>query len=114
VHWLVDTMYSDQPDGVPGNDDGGTMGAWYVLTTLGLYPVPGSDRWIVGAPRFPRARIDVGGHELVIEADGAGEDRPYVGSVDLDGVPVDGPTLTQAQLAGASRLHFVMRSDPAP
>ena len=28
----------------PGNDDGGTMGAWYVLSTLGLYPIAGSDQ----------------------------------------------------------------------
>ncbi|HUJ57804.1 MAG TPA: GH92 family glycosyl hydrolase [Kofleriaceae bacterium] len=108
LRWLVDTMYSDQPEGVPGNDDGGTMGAWYVLATLGLYPVAGSDQWIVGAPRFPKATIAVGGHTLEIVADGLSDAAMYVKSVDLDGVPLDGPYLSQAQLAGASTLHFVM------
>ena len=108
VRWLVDTMFSDQPDGVPGNDDGGTMGAWYVLSTLGLYPVAGSDRWILGAPRFPQARIDVGGHELVIEADGVSDAAKYVKSVELDGVPIEVPYLTHAQLASAQTLRFVM------
>jgi len=105
VRWLVDTVYTDQPDGVPGNDDGGTMGAWYVFSTLGVYPVPGSDQWILGTPLFTKARITVGGHELVIEAKGSG---PHVTKVLLDGSPVTGPTLTQAQLAAASTLTFEM------
>lgn len=107
VRWLLDTVYSDQPDGVPGNDDGGAMGAWYVESTLGLYPVAGSDQWILGIPRFPRARIDVGGHELVIETEGSGK---TVSRVELDGVPLTGPYVSQAQLAGASTLTFVLGS----
>jgi predicted alpha-1,2-mannosidase len=103
--WLVDTMYSDRPDGVPGNDDGGAMGAWYVESTLGLYPVAGSDLWILGTPRFPKARIDVGGHELIIEATGSG---PKVDKIELDGVPITGPYISQAQLVGAANLHFVL------
>jgi len=107
VRWLVDTMYSDQPEGVPGNDDGGAMGAWYVESTLGLYPVAGSDQWILGTPRFPRARIDVGGHELIIEATGTG---PKVDRIELDGVPITGPYLTHAQLTAAQTLRFVLSS----
>jgi putative alpha-1,2-mannosidase len=105
-------MYSDQPAGVAGNDDGGTLGAWYVLTTLGVYPIPGSDRWLVVAPLFPRARVRVGGHELVIEAPDAGERTPYVKSVKLDGVELDVLEITHAQLTTASRLEFVMSSKP--
>jgi putative alpha-1,2-mannosidase len=108
--WIVDTIYSDQPSGVPGNDDGGTMGAWYVLATLGLYPVSGTDLWIVGAPRFPRARITVGDRELIIVADGSG---PYVAAVELDGVALATPRLTHAQLVATRELRFTMTADPA-
>jgi len=110
TRWIVDTIYDDTPAGVPGNDDGGTMGAWYVLATLGLYPIPGTDDWILGAPRFPRARITVAGRELVIESEGSGM---YVQRVELDGVTVDAPALTHAQLVGASELRFVMGDSPA-
>ncbi len=109
LQWIEDNMYTDQPDGVAGNDDGGTEGSWYVLATLGLYPIPGSDGWVIAAPRFPKARITVAGHELAIVADGSGA---YVSSVDLDGVPVTTPTITQAQLAAATTLHFVMADSP--
>ncbi|HTJ42841.1 MAG TPA: GH92 family glycosyl hydrolase [Kofleriaceae bacterium] len=97
VSWILDTQYTDRPAGLQGNDDGGTMGAWYVLAACGVYPVPGTDRWIVGAPRFPKIRVDVGGHELVIEQSS---------ELTVDGAPIDGPYLTHAQLAGASSLHF--------
>jgi len=109
--WIEDHLYSDTPEGLAGNDDGGTLGAWYVLATLGLYPVPGSDLWIVAAPRFPRARVTVDGHTLVIEAEGISETAIYVQSVTLDGEPVIGPYLTHAQLRGASELRFVMGSE---
>ena len=106
-------MYSDQPDGVAGNDDGGTLGAWYVLSALGVYPVSGSDSWLVGAPRFPKARVDVGGHELVIEADGVDDDAMYVKSATIDGAPVDlVHGLTHAQLAGGGELVFEMSTAP--
>ncbi|HEU0032669.1 MAG TPA: GH92 family glycosyl hydrolase [Kofleriaceae bacterium] len=105
ARWVEDTMYTPEIDGIPGNDDGGTMGAWYVLAALGVYPIPGSDQWILDAPRFPQARIVVAGHELAIVAHGSGT---HVASIALDGVPVPGPTITHAQLAGASELVFEM------
>ncbi|MBX3156723.1 MAG: GH92 family glycosyl hydrolase [Deltaproteobacteria bacterium] len=105
VRWIQDSLYAATPEGVAGNDDGGTLGSWYVLTTLGVYPVPGSDRWIVGAPRFPQARVRVGGRELVIVAEGQGR---HVAAVTLDGVPVTGAELGHARLAGAAELRFVM------
>jgi predicted alpha-1,2-mannosidase len=105
VRWIQDTYYRDTPDGVAGNDDGGTLGAWFVLSALGVYPVAGSDRWIIAAPRFPQARVVVGGRELVIVRDGSGP----VTAVELDGVPIDTVEITHAQLAGASMLRFVTR-----
>ncbi len=105
VRWIEDSLYTDQPSGVAGNDDGGTLGAWYVLSALGIYPIPGSDQWIVGAARFPQARVIVDGRELVITSDGEGP----VTSIELDGVPVEGATITHAQLVAASTLHFTTR-----
>jgi predicted alpha-1,2-mannosidase len=109
--WVADTQYNDQPNGVAGNDDGGTLGAWYVLQALGVYPIPGGDRWIIAAPRFPQARVRVGGKELVITAEGVSERAIYVTSVTLDGVAIEPTEITHAQLANASTLHFVMGED---
>ena len=113
VRWCIETQYSDLTTGIQGNDDGGTMGSWYVLASLGLFPISGSDGYVIGAPLFPQARVSVGGHQLLIVAEGSGADAPYVQSVDLDGVAVLRPLITQAQLASAKTLHFVMGQTPS-
>ena len=111
ARWVLDTHYTDGPAGLAGNDDGGTLGAWYVLTALGVYPVPGSNRWLLGAPRFPQARVLIEGRELVITAEGVSDEAMYVQGIRLDGVSVGGE-LTHAQLVGAQTLHFVMGATP--
>ena len=59
-HWvdrIMDEGYDTTPDGLIGNDDGGTLSAWYVLAAIGLYPVVGTPRWQTFAPRFDAVRI---------------------------------------------------------
>ena len=51
-------LYDTSPDGYPGNDDLGTLSAWYVFGALGLYPeVPGVGLLAIGSPLFGRASI---------------------------------------------------------
>ena len=51
-------LYDTSPDGYPGNDDLGTLSAWYVFGALGLYPeVPGVGVLAIGSPLFARAEI---------------------------------------------------------
>ena len=53
------TLYSDAPDGLPGNDDLGTMSAWYVWCAMGLYPQNPAMRYLdIGAPLFRSVRIE--------------------------------------------------------
>ena len=55
--WLLEHAYTNQPDGIPGNDDYGTMSAWYLFTSLGFYPLTGSSTYLIGSPTFDRIRI---------------------------------------------------------
>lgn len=112
ARWIIDTIYSDRPEGVPGNDDGGTMGAWYVFASLGLYPIAGTDRYIVSAPIFDQARITIDGHELLIVAAGASSTNRYVAAVTVDGVALDRPELRHAQLRTAARIELTMTDAP--
>ncbi len=102
VDWIRASLYSDGADGLAGNDDGGTLSSWYVWSALGLYPVAGTDRYLLGAPLFTRARLRLPGGTLTIEAGGGdGEGR-----VLLDGEPVEGGALRHADLAGGRTLSF--------
>jgi len=51
-------FYTVNSDGLIGNEDCGQMSAWYVLSSLGIYPVcPGSGSWSLGYPKFKFSRI---------------------------------------------------------
>lgn len=57
----AETLFSNAPNGVTGNDDLGTMSAWYLFSALGLYPAtPGSGEFLLHTPKFEQADIDLG------------------------------------------------------
>ncbi|CAF1412818.1 unnamed protein product [Adineta steineri] len=57
ARWLVDHVYTTEPGGIPGNDDYGTMSAWYIFASLGFYPLAGSSTYLIGSPSFDRITI---------------------------------------------------------
>jgi predicted alpha-1,2-mannosidase len=109
VDWVVTKLYTDGVDGIPGNDDGGTMSAWLLFAAAGLYPLPGTDRYVISIPRYPRMVLHRAGGDLVIEA----TPKPAVGlkveTVTLDGAPLEGTTIDHAALAGEHTLRFQLR-----
>ena len=102
------SVYSSRPDGMPGNDDTGTMAAWYVLAALGLYhAAPGSQAWELSTPAFDRAVVHVGGRrELVIDAPGASRLRKYIQSATLDGKAFGRTWLPSKKLHTGGRLAY--------
>jgi predicted alpha-1,2-mannosidase len=53
IERILNEMYSSEEDGLPGNDDLGTMGAWYVFASVGLYPlIPGVGGFSINIPQF--------------------------------------------------------------
>jgi len=100
VRRIQSELFSATPGGLPGNDDGGTLSAWYVMSALGLFPsVPGVDSLVVGSPLFGDAVLDLGnGHTVHVVARGSG---PYVSAVRLNGAPHDRSTITWRELRDA-------------
>jgi predicted alpha-1,2-mannosidase len=98
------TLYRPTPDGLPGNDDLGTMSAWFVFSALGLYPVQaGSPVYTLATPSFDRAEVNpIGGPSTVIEAPGASLAQRFIGAATLDGAPLTMRSVTQSQLAGST------------
>lgn len=102
-------LFTNAPNGVTGNDDLGTMSAWYLFSALGLYPVmPGTGRFVLHTPRFARVDIDAGHNRtLRIEAPGAGDGtRHYIQSVAVDGYAHPKVWLDWEQLQNAHRVAF--------
>ncbi|MFG2427529.1 GH92 family glycosyl hydrolase [Streptomyces sp. NPDC048590] len=91
VREILDTVYGTGPRGLPGNDDLGTMSAWYVFSALGLYPqTPGSATLLLGTPLFPSAVLDrPQGGDIRISAPQADATHPYIDAVKVDGRTTD-------------------------
>jgi predicted alpha-1,2-mannosidase len=109
-------LYSPTPAGYPGNDDLGTLSAWYVFGALGLYPAqPGTGTLALGSPLFPRAEVRLAhGKRLVISSAGAkGHGKapapaagPYVSALRLDGKPHDRAWASYCELAAGATLEY--------
>ncbi|MDE5918753.1 MAG: glycoside hydrolase family 92 protein, partial [Duncaniella sp.] len=58
VSRLLDKHFTTRPDGIPGNDDAGTMSAWAVFSMMGLYPdCPGVPEYAITVPTFDKITI---------------------------------------------------------
>ena len=110
--WALRAFYSAERNGLPGNDDGGTMSAWLLFTELGFYPIAGSDRFWVGSPLFTHATLHLSGGDLVIEAPDAWDPRPYVTSLTMDGTEIPRTELHHGDLADGATLHFTQSELP--
>lgn len=87
VRQILETMYDDKPDGLKGNEDCGQMSAWYVLSSMGFYPVnPGDANYIIGSPLFEKVVIHLeNGKQFVIEARNVSGQNIYIRSATLNG-----------------------------
>ena len=66
VRWIIDNKYGSGYDGLDGDDYAGTLSAWFVFSSLGFYPVAGSDTYQIGTPLFKKAEIKVGTHTIKV------------------------------------------------
>jgi predicted alpha-1,2-mannosidase len=111
----AETLFGNGPSGVTGNDDLGTMSAWYLFSALGIYPdAPGSGRFLLHAPRFTRAEIDLPqGRVLRIEAPEAkAGERRYVQSVSWANKPLSRVWLDWEQLQAGGTLGYRLAPQP--
>jgi len=115
VRWALADRHSADVDGLDGNDDGGTLSAWYVFSAMGLYPVAGTDRYWLGSPNLDKAVMNLGGGKtLTVIANNQSPANIYVQSVTLNGVRLDKPSVIHSQIAGGGTLVFTMGDTPAP
>ncbi|MCO5314844.1 MAG: GH92 family glycosyl hydrolase [Solirubrobacterales bacterium] len=106
-------LFRPTPGGLPGNDDGGAMSAWYVLSALGLYPaVPGTDILAIGSPLFPRATVRLRKGSLGLAAPAASRGRPYVTDMKVKGVSHTAPWLRFSDIAGGGRIEWDLADTP--
>jgi predicted alpha-1,2-mannosidase len=105
VDRLRERFYGDGPDGLVGNDDGGTLSSWYIFSALGFYPIAGGDEYVPGDALFPLVELrPEGGQPVRIVARGA---RGTARVLRVDGEALGaGERLKHGALVGARELVF--------
>ena len=108
IRWILQHRYAADPVGLDGNDDAGTLSAWYLLHAMGLYPVAGTDLYALGSPIFERVEVDGQEGTLVIRAPGVSDQARYLAQVRLGEEAVSGSTVTHGALLKAGELVLAM------
>ena len=114
VRQIMDVWYDDDPLGICGDEDGGAMSSWYVLSAAGFYPVcPGRPVYDIGSPIFEEVQIALGGGRVFrIIAKQVSARNKYIQSAVLNGKPLDKPWFAHADVAGGGTLILEMGPRP--
>ncbi len=107
------SLFNPTPLGLPGNDDLGSLSAWYIWSALGAYPtVQGSPITAIGTPLFPHVELRLPGGAMTIDAPGASSVARYVEGVTVDGRAHDRSWFDRSAWAPGRRIAFTMSNTP--
>ena len=115
LHRLLQKYFKNAPDGIPGNDDTGTMSAWAIFNMMGFYPdCPGEPSYTLSTPVFDKVtiRLDTevwGREQLVIETERPSDDSLYIREMELGGKRLSRFRISHQELVEGGKLRFVLR-----
>ena len=114
IRELLAKGYHNAPNGVPGNEDTGTMSTWAIFSMLGFYPAcPGDVNYVLTSPTFDKVTIQLDKKyypkgELVIEARHASPEAVYIQEVRAGDKKLKGYTISHDDLVNAGTLSFTL------
>lgn len=112
VKKLVRKYFQNKPDGLPGNDDTGTMSAWLVYSMMGIYPIsPGSPEYTITSPMFDKITIQLDSKyykkkQLVIEREGKSKGK--INKILLDKTKHKSYFITHDKLINSNKLRIIL------
>ena len=115
IHELLKSGYHNAPNGVPGNEDTGTMSAWAIFSMMGFYPAcPGDVNYVLTSPAFDKVTIHLDERfypkgKLVIESKHDSPESVYVQEITVGDRKLKGFTLSHDRLVNAGTLRFLLK-----
>jgi predicted alpha-1,2-mannosidase len=110
---LMNRYYTDKRDGLPGDDDSGTMSAWYVWASLGIYAMPGTDIYLIASPVFERSVVELqNGKKLTIRAKNLSEKNIYVNRATLNGHTLERAWFRHHEIVHGADIELLMSDKP--
>ncbi|HMA61182.1 MAG TPA: glycoside hydrolase domain-containing protein, partial [bacterium] len=111
---IMTEFYTNQVDGLAGNEDCGQMSAWYIFSSMGFYPVtPGSDYYVIGAPMFKKVRIPLyNGNTVLISAENLSNKNKYIEELYINNEPWKKSYINHKTLMEGCEIRFIMTDQP--
>ena len=115
VRELLDKYYTPRPDGIPGNEDTGTMSAWAVFSMIGLYPDnPGSPYYTLTTPVFDKVTLHLDPKyypqgDITITTDRTSPSQIYIKRASIGGKAINGFRISHKQLVDGKQLDFNLK-----
>ncbi|HWA93320.1 MAG TPA: GH92 family glycosyl hydrolase [Terracidiphilus sp.] len=104
VRRVMDELYS--PDTFAGDEDTGSMAAWYVMSAMGFLPLcPGKAEYVVGKSLFPAMTVRLPGNKTLRIVNGTPDSTSQ--RAELNGRKLDSSTLSHADVMAGGQLRFV-------
>ena len=112
VRQVLNELYS--PEKFCGDEDNGEMAAWYIFSSLGIFPFcPGHPSFVLSSPLFEGATINLkNGKKIEITTEGSSPDNVYFENVILNGEIHTKADVLHKNISEGAKLHFKMTSKP--
>jgi predicted alpha-1,2-mannosidase len=110
IHQVVNEFHNNTPDGMIGNDDCSQMSAWYILSTLGFYPVnPANGEFVLGSPQVKKATMYLSNNKIFsIETKNLSNQAIYNDTRFLNGKKINLPFITYKDIMNGGSITFEM------
>lgn len=111
---IIDRYFNDDPVGLPGNDDSGSMSSWLAFHMMGLYPNAGTSYYLLHTPMLHSATLHLGnGRTFSIVARNLSDSNRYIVSARLNGRNYPLSYLQHSDLMQGGILELQMGLQPS-
>ncbi|TRX66243.1 GH92 family glycosyl hydrolase [Carboxylicivirga sp. M1479] len=118
VHDCIKRYFKNEPGGLPGNDDTGTLSAWLIYSMMGLYPsCPGDMNYTLSSPLFDKITIHLDtsiyeNKQIVIESQRKSPDDIFIKEIQINGHPYDRFFINHHDLIKTGHIKYKLGSNP--
>ncbi|WP_206853859.1 GH92 family glycosyl hydrolase [Candidatus Enterococcus mangumiae] len=108
IKQLLTQLFDASPTGYPGDEDNGSMAAWYIFNSLGMYPVtPGTGEYVIGIPLFDQVIVSLSnGKQLTIQATPNQPQQQFVHQVSRNGETYEKLYFTHHDLLKGGTINY--------
>lgn len=114
VRMLMDAWFRNDLMGIPGDEDGGGLSAFYVFSAMGFYPItPGIPEYQIGSPLFNKIKVHLdNGKTFSVVAKNNSRENKYIQSARLNGKELTSPVISHSDIVNGGTLVLEMGGRP--